>query len=185
LNYQEAEYKYNQIRNKVFQKVETELMEKFQKNIQLTPITTNALKIWQKEWYPSLAERKHFTEEELYWNWIKTQREMSKVPNRFEVAIWSKNILCALAIGKPSKGTTHNAIYIWQSSPFQHPLEGKIITITLKTGMAYAKALGKRHLVLIKPLKHLVKIYERHGFIFKTAKHYPKHYCIKEVSYED
>jgi hypothetical protein len=63
LNYQEAEYKYNKIRNKVFQKVETELMEKFKKNIQLTPITTNALKIWQKEWYPRLAERKHFTEE--------------------------------------------------------------------------------------------------------------------------
>ena len=71
---------------------------------------------------------------------------MSKVPNRFEVAIWSENILCALAIGKPSKGPTHNAIYLLQSSPLQHPLEGKIITISIKTGMAYAKALGKRNL---------------------------------------
>jgi hypothetical protein len=184
LNYKEAEYRYNQIRNRVYQKVETELMEKFQKKVRLTSITINALKIWQKEWEPKLVERKHFTEEELYWNWMKIQQEMSKVPNRFEVAIWNENILCALAIGKPSKGPTHNAIYILQSSPFQHPLEGKIITITIKTGMAYAKALGKQHLILVEPLKHLVKIYERHGFTFKTAKHYPKRYCIKEVSDE-
>jgi predicted amino acid dehydrogenase len=60
-----------------------------------------------------------------------------------------------------------------------------IITITLKTGMAYAKSLGKQYLVLVEPLEHLVKIYERHGFTLKTAKNYPKSYCIKEVSYDD
>lgn len=182
MNHKEAEDRYNKIRNRVYKKVEIELIEKFQKEVKLTSITINALKIWQKEWYPRLIERKHFTEEELYWNWMKTKLEMSKVPNRFEVAIWSENILCALAIGKPSKGSTHNALYLLQSSPFQHPLEGKILTITVKIGMAYAKALGKRHLVLVEPL---VKIYERHGFTFKTAKNYPKRYCTKEVSYDD
>lgn len=185
MNYKEAEERYNKIRNRVYQEVETELIERFQKEVRLTAITINALRIWQTEWYPRLAERKHITDEELYWNWMKTKLEMSKVPNRFEVAVWSKNILCALAIGKPSNGPTHNAIYLLQSSPFLHPLEGKIITITIKTGMAYAKALGKRHLVLIEPLEHLVKIYERHGFTFKTAKNYPKRYCTKEVSYDD
>ena len=36
--------------------------------------------------------------------------------------------------------------------------------------MAYAKVLGKRHLVLVEPLEPLVKIYEWHGFTFKTEK---------------
>ncbi len=84
-------------------------------------------------------------------------------------------------IGKPSKGPTHNAIYRLQGSPIRHPLEGKIITIAIITGTEYAKALGKKHLVLVEPLEHLVKIYQRHGFTFKTSKHYPRRYCIKEV----
>jgi len=181
LNYKEAKQQYNELRNKVYQKVENEFLDIFQKPVQLTHININALKAWQKEWYPNLAHRKRFTEEELLWNWVNTRREMSKVPNRFELAIWSDNILCGLAIGKPSKGSAHNAIYRLQGSPIKHPLEGKIITIAIKTGTEYAKALDKKHLVLVEPLEHLVKIYQRHGFTFKTSKHYPKRYCIKEV----
>jgi len=181
LNYQEAKKQYHEIRKKVYQKVETELTDRFQKSIQLTHININALKAWREQWCPRLAERKRFTEEELLWNWVNTIREMSNVPNRFELAIWSDNILCGLAIGKPSKGPAHNAIYRLQGSPIRHPLEGKIMTIAIKTGTEYAKALGKKNLILVEPLEHLVKIYQRHGFTLKTSKHYPRCYCIKEV----
>ncbi|KHD04788.1 hypothetical protein PN36_34835 [Candidatus Thiomargarita nelsonii] len=181
MNYKEAKKQYNELRNKVYQKVEKELTDRFQKPVQLSHIDINALKAWQKEWCPRLAERKRFTEEELFWNWVNTIREMSNVPSRFELAIWSDNILCGLAIGKPSKGPAHNAIYRLQGSPIKHPLEGKIITIAIKTGTEYARALGKKHLVLVEPLEHLVKIYQRHGFTFKTSKHYPRRYSMKEV----
>jgi len=84
LNYKEAKKQYNEFRNKVYQKVERELTDRFQKPVQLTCIDINALKAWREQWCPRLAERKRFTEEELFWNWVNTMREMSNVPSRFE-----------------------------------------------------------------------------------------------------
>jgi hypothetical protein len=103
-------------------------------------------------------------------------------PKRFEVAVWHDKILCGLAMGKPSKGTSHNAIYLMEGSPIKHPLNALITRIVIEVGIAYASALNKEHLTLVDPLEKMIKIYtKRYGFKFKTAKTHPKRFCIKKV----
>lgn len=103
-------------------------------------------------------------------------------PKRFEVAIWHDERLCGLALGKPSKGTSHNAIYLMEGSPIKHPLNALITRIVIEVGTAYAMALGKEYLRLVDPLEKMIKVYtKRYGFEFKTAKTHPKRFCIKKV----
>ncbi len=175
----QAEREYSFIRYRVYKTVERELQYLFQKTIMLTSIDEKALKYWQKIWVP----QNYRYPPSGGWDW---RDEITKVrqtiPKRFELAIWHDEKLCGLALGKPSKGTSHNAIYLMEGSPIKHPLNALITRIVLEVGMAYAIALDKEYLMLVDPLEKMIKVYtKRYGFEFRTAKNHPKRFCIKKV----
>jgi len=178
-----AERRYTSIRYDVYQTVEQKLLFLFNKSIRLTSIDNNALLYWQDKWMP----HNHRYPPEGGWDW---RNEIIKVrqtlPNRFEVAIWHEEILCGLAMGKPSGGSSHLAIYLMEGYPLKHPLNALITRIVLEVGTTYAVALGKENLMLIDPLEKMIKVYtKRYGFEFKTAKNHPKHFCIRNIVITD
>ncbi|HDN26744.1 MAG TPA: hypothetical protein ENG03_06540, partial [Thioploca sp.] len=127
----QAERRYTSIRYDVYQTVEQKLHFLFKKPIRLTSIDNNALKYWQKIWQP----HNHRYPPEGGWDW-RNEILRQTLPNRFEVAIWHEEILCGLAMGKPSVGSSHLAIYLMEGSPLKHPLNALVTRIVLEVGMA-------------------------------------------------
>ncbi|MDM8562349.1 hypothetical protein QUF54_03245 [Candidatus Marithioploca araucensis] len=175
-----AEKRYSLTRYQVYQSVEKFLTFLFKKPIRLTSIDSQALRDWQKNW----VQHNDRYPPEGGWDWNDEITKLKRTtPERFEVAIWHHDKLCGLAIGKPSKGTSHNAIYLMEGSPLKHPLNALVTKIVIEVGIAYALALEKEHLILVDPLEKMIKVYtKRYGFEFRTAKNHPKRFCIKKVS---
>ena len=101
------------------------------------------------------------------WNWFELKRKFRNIPARFELAINVQRSLCGLAIGKPSRGRRHLAVYFLEGNPDkQHPLKGQVLPILLEAAALYAVAQGCSYLRLINPVEGLHARYERHGFEF-------------------
>ncbi|KHD04971.1 hypothetical protein PN36_23660 [Candidatus Thiomargarita nelsonii] len=175
----QAERDYTLTRYRVYKVVEQKLKRIFEKPIRLSSIDDKALKYWQEIWLP----HNYRYPPDGGWDWQEKRTNVKRTtPERFEVAIWHNEILCGLALGKPSKGTSHNAIYLMEGSPIKHPLNALITRIVMEVGIVYANDLGKKHLMLVDPLEKMIKVYtKRYGFEFRTAKTYPKRFCIKKV----
>lgn len=84
-------------------------------------------------------------------------------PARFEVAVWSRGILCGLAIGG-TKATFCRVDYLEGSPDPRHPLKRSVTVIVSGAAVAYAAALGKAEVRLMNPLPAVVPFYERSGF---------------------
>ncbi len=81
-------------------------------------------------------------------------------PERFDPAVWHGGALCALALGRPSPGPSHMALYDVEANPDPaHSLRGKVVPAALAALQAYAIALGKTELRLVDPLPALIPFY--------------------------
>jgi hypothetical protein len=90
-------------------------------------------------------------------------------PSRFELALWSDETLCGLAVGKVRLG--YCGVNFLEGSPIPgHPLKGLVIPAVLTCLTAYAKALGKREIRIFDPLPEMMSRYEALGFVLATLK---------------
>jgi len=97
----------------------------------------------------------------MAWPWpAMAEHWRRSFPERFELAVWWGGTLCALALGKPSAGTSHLGAHFMEGSPDPaHPLKGRVIAVTLAALDSYAVLLGKAELRLVEPLPALVPLY--------------------------
>ncbi len=94
------------------------------------------------------------------WPWAERASDWRRGhPERFEVALWSGDVLCGLALGRPSKGPSHLALYYVEGRSPDHPLQGKVTAVVLTALQAYAIALGKKELRLVDPLPDVIPFY--------------------------
>ena len=90
-------------------------------------------------------------------------------PDRFEVAVWSSDTLCGLAIGRTR--TEFCRVDYLEGSPMpDHPLRGKVAIIVSGAAVAYATALGKREVRLMDPIPAVVPHYVDLGFTLASPK---------------
>ncbi|PEH90050.1 hypothetical protein CRM82_16935 [Comamonas terrigena] len=87
-----------------------------------------------------------------------------KRPSYWEMAIWHKNTLCGLVLGKPSQKRTRLYIEGIEGNPAQHPLKGKIIAIALIASEMYADSIGCDQVWLVEPDPLLLDTYKRAGY---------------------
>jgi hypothetical protein len=141
--------------------------------ISLRTITPETLATFDAEW------RGH--PERLYpWPWRDMAGDYRRnEPSRFEVAVWSGEVLCGLAFGKLRLGYC-GADYIEGSPVPAHPLRGSVLSAVLTALTAYAVALGRPEIRLIDPLPALVPRYKALGFMLATPRGQSR-YCRKEV----
>jgi hypothetical protein len=133
-------------------------------SIRLTDIDAQALDVWRATW-----DRAHPLG---YggWDWSGLVERISRRPSAFQVAIWSGEQLCGLAVGRVSRrrasGRRHTlSVHFLEGNPHrEHPLRGRVAEIAIAAAEAYADGLGAWRVRLIDPLPGVFRTYQRLGF---------------------
>lgn len=122
--------------------------------VTLEPIRRHALEHFAAAWADHPRRR-------VSWPWpVMVADYQRNHPERFEVALWSGDTLCGLALGRPSRSKSVLTVKYVEGNPdLEHPLKGLVAAIAIATAHAYAKALGSTLLRLDAPLEPLVPLY--------------------------
>lgn len=121
----------------------------------LSPITGGALERWEATWVPLHTGRAQYGE----WDWAAL-RQQFRDPDRFEVAIWSGQELCGLAIGKASNGRTLVSVRFLEGSPRRnHPFEGRVIRICAAAADGYGLEIGAQKVHFVDPYPAVIPNY--------------------------
>nr|WP_294504630.1 hypothetical protein [uncultured Rhodopila sp.] len=128
--------------------------------VNLRPIDATATKacaIWQNrqvDWpWPDMAA-----------GWRKRH------PARFELAVWSGDTLCGLAIGRPAPTAPHLSLYYLEANPApEHPLHLKVANVVIAALRSYAVAIGKTELRMVDPLPRTIPFYCSHVMGFELV----------------
>ncbi len=143
--------------------------------LRLTTIDAWALHAWEQQWKPN------FRGGDGGWDWRRERFGYDNTPARFEIAVWSENMLCGLAIGKPSKASTFLAVNLLEGSPVSdYPLKGAIRFCVVETAIAYAEQLECQELRLIRPLVGALPLYLDMGFSLAPPADRPP-YCFLRI----
>jgi hypothetical protein len=119
-------------------------------DVAFRPIDATALAAWAA-WQ---ARRVAWPWPEMVADWRRGH------PDRFEVAVWSNDVLCALALGRPAPKAAHMSLHYLEGSPDPgNPLRRKVAATVITALRAYAIVLGKEELRLVEPLAQLVPFY--------------------------
>lgn len=142
--------------------------------VHLSTITATALDTWRRHWTGHLSRLSA-------WPWDAMLTDYRRHhPSRFELAVWSGDALCGLALGRT--GTAYCSIEYLEGSPVAgHPLKGQVIPAALTALRAYAAVLGKREMRLLEPLAPLVPAYEARGFSLVEPRG-ERPYCVRKTS---
>lgn len=140
----------------------------------LRAIDPGALAVFARQWDGHPARR-------FPWPWADIAAEYRRNhPDRFEVAVWSGEVLCGLAVGKVSGGTLYCGVNFLEGSPEPHPLRGFIVGIVIAAAEAYAVTIGKGSVRLVDPLPELVPLYASFGYSLASPRR-ESPYCWKMV----
>jgi hypothetical protein len=144
-----AENRYRALRRLAFQEAEATLGSAGIK-ADLRTIDATALEAFA-EWRNRLVG----------WPWADMVPDWRRgYPDRFDLAVWSDDTLCGLALGRPSPGPSHLALYYMEGAPPRHhPLKGRVMTVVLTALRAYAIVLSKKELRLVEPFPELIPTY--------------------------
>lgn len=135
---------YEATRLGVYRSVEQTFRSIIPAPLALQSMNTNTITAWQG--WP-----RRRTPPNGGWNWLSWARQFCNDIDRFEVAIWSKNDLCGLALGSPSRARTNLNVHIVEGAPWLHPLRGWITPLVLETAVSYGIAFGCTWLRFIEP----------------------------------
>lgn len=107
------------------------------------------------------------TNRRVDWDWFEGYTAFKfRYPKRFELAVWYKNGLVSLTLGRPTYCGTALRLDFIEANP-NKPAELKVFPITLFVMMAYAEALGAEELRVMNPISDTVKqYYEGSGLIY-------------------
>ncbi|MER2267045.1 hypothetical protein [Methylobacterium oxalidis] len=95
------------------------------------------------------------------WDWTAVLKRPA--PNRFDVAIWNAERLCALAYG-PADDTAVAIEYLEADPDPSHPLKGQVFKIAAATLEAQARIVDVRLVRLLGPKPALVTYYQSFGY---------------------
>lgn len=132
--------------------------------IRLTDIDPHAQEVWRSTW-----ARPHPLG---YggWDWEALVARVCSRPSAFQVAIWSGEELCGLAVGRLSRrrpsGRRHTvSVHYLEGNPHrEHPLRGKIAALAIAAAGAYGSLVGAWRIRLVDPLPGVLRTYQRLGF---------------------
>ena len=143
-------------------------------SIRFTTITSATLGAWQKQWAEHSARS-------VAWPWTDMLADYRRHhPSRFELALWSGDVLCGLAVGRT--GSAYCSIEYLEGSPLAgHPLKRQVIPAALTALLAYSAVLGKGEMRLVEPLAPLVPIYAARGFVLVEPRG-ERPYCVRRIS---
>ena len=101
------------------------------------------------------------------WSWFDVKQKFRNIPSRFELALVCQDEVCALAIGKPSRGRSHLPAYFFEGNPKpDHPIKGHALATLIESASFYGLALDCLNLRLVDSVQGLHSRYLEFGFKF-------------------
>lgn len=151
----------------VFEEVSQRFSETLQKNILITPMEAAAIKKWNHTWRTVPNPRK---KPDGGWDWAELRKQYYfkkfkyREQYRIDIAIWTEQELCGLALGGIDKNNAYLAIDYIEGSPIEHSLKGYILDIVLTIIYRYATIYHISELRLNEPVDGLISLYKSKGF---------------------
>jgi len=152
----DAEKRYDIIRKTALRVTENQLTANTGLNFKL--IDQEALQASQK-W--ALSQKRL-----VNWDWLNGYGDFKyRYPKRFELALWLKNSLASLTLGRPTYQGTGLRLDFIEGNPDNR--EVKVFPITMAAMATYAEALGATQLRVMNPINDDVKhYYEKFGLTY-------------------
>lgn len=155
-----------------------ELRQLFYSMLQVRLLALTGLSVRATELLPSLIyETENWQNRRVEWDWSELRSEFGGYPARFELALCVGEVLCTLAVGRPSKGKRYMKLYYLEGNPdLEHPLKGSVLTSILEGFELYAAMLNCSVARLISPLDGVIPLYEAAGYSLAEGKHQQLYY---------
>ena len=168
-----AEARYRELRSMAHQKAAALVADLAP--VQMRDIERSALEVFATTWANNQSRL-------VAWPWPDMAADFRrKFPERFEVAIWSDEILCGLAIGKPSHSRHVMTVQFLEGNPdTQHPLKGIVHLAVLEAAHAYSVAINAGAMRIDAPHPATIELYLGLGFRLETPSGRSA-YCEKEI----
>lgn len=160
-------YRFKKLRTKIAEQVTDRFVQSnpiFKAHLKLTDITDHALnKLRQWEQNPDPSRRLGDAD---MWKHYRTKFRIS-YSRRMELAIWLDDDLCAVMLGKPSKGRLTLKVDYLEGNYHSTALTGMRMHIALLYAEAYATALNIKWVGIQSPYSSAIPLYEEEGYIKK------------------
>ncbi len=158
----DAERRYNEIRKTALRAISSQVPQGLSLRFKL--IDEAALKA-SKMW-TLLPERL------VDWNWVEGYSSFRfRHPKRFELALWHKNKLVSLSLGRPTYAGTSLRLDVIEGSPEEREI--KVFPAVIAAMAVYASALGASEIRVMNPLNDAVKnYYAAEGFKYVAKGNY-------------
>lgn len=111
------------------------------------------------------------------WDWIKLNTTYIKYPQKFILSIKNNGELCGLAGGGISKGKHVTKIHYIESAPYDTPLSGYILDITMTYAVAIAELSSSNYVAIYEPNSKVKELalnefgFQQHRNLFGTSPH--------------
>jgi hypothetical protein len=129
-------------------------------DLRLERIDRTALDFWRQHWKPNHTGQGDYGE----WDWTQADATINR-EKRFEVAIWSGDLLCGLALGKkPARGQYARVDFMEGWPGRRHPLKGRILPLTAAVATAYGLQVDAKRILFIEPYEALIPRYRQEKF---------------------
>lgn len=150
----------------------SELRQAFYSLLQVRLLALTGVSVTATELFPSLIRATEgWQNRRVSWDWSELREEFGGYPARFELALCVSHVLCALAVGRPSKGKTFMKLYYLEGNPdLTHPLKGSVLTSVLEGFELYAAMLDCSVARLISPLEEVIPRYKAAGYKLAEGK---------------
>jgi hypothetical protein len=120
--------------------------------------------VWRRQYIGDLAQRLP------KWDWADAILKYRRKPRRVELAIWHKQQLCGLVMGRVSARRIVASIHLIEASPNDHPLSGSITLIATRYLSTLAGVLSCKETSIDRPEPSLIEWYERLGFKHRVVR---------------
>lgn len=157
LSHIEAERKYKNLRSIAYEITMDELPYQDKKAILLTEIDAKAIRGIMS------APRRG-----VEWDWnFGVQSYRRRYPNRLELAIWYRNTICGLSVGRPSYNGTRVRLDFIERVPMENnPLKGRVTPIAVTAYEVYARLIDAVQVRIMSPAEELVAYYTSLNYEF-------------------
>ncbi len=158
----DAERRYNEIRKTALRAISAQISPSLSLDFKL--IDEKAL-IASEKW--------DFSSDRLVdWNWNDGYKNFRfRYPKRFELALWHKNKLASLSLGRPTYAGTSLRLDVIERSPEEREI--KVFPAVIAAMAVYASALGASEIRVMNPINEAVKnYYAKQGFKYVSDGNY-------------
>lgn len=166
-----VEQRYSKLRKIAIDTAQRTIQEAGKEHILFTTINNDALNE-SKKWEESVKRR-------VGWNWIEGYSVFKlQYPKRFEIAVWYKQKLAALSMGKPCYHGTSLRLEFVEASPRDLGERPAVFELILLAYGIYARFINATQIRIMNPINHEVReYYESFGYKY-VAQH---DYLYKDI----